>query len=66
MTFRQRAMLIVIAAMGAAVILGWVVARATNHLFSTVLMVEGLFVVVVGLIVALVGTFRRTRRKSSR
>ena len=59
MTFRQRARLIVIAAMGAAVIFGWVVARATNHLFSTVLMVEGLFVVVVvvGLIiVALVGT----------
>jgi hypothetical protein len=44
MTLRRRARLIAIAAMGAAVILGWVVARITNHAFFAVLLVEGVLV----------------------
>lgn len=50
MTFRRCARLIAIAAMGVAVILGWVVARITNHAFFAVLLVEGVLVYVVGLI----------------
>jgi uncharacterized protein (DUF983 family) len=64
MTFRQRARLIMIAAWGVAVILGWVVARTTDQPFWTVMMVLGLIVVAVGLVLDLVG--KQRSRKSRR
>ena len=63
MNLRKRARLIAIIAMAAAVILAWVAARASNQEFSTVLMVEGVFILVVGLILALVGTLQRWRKE---
>jgi uncharacterized membrane protein YidH (DUF202 family) len=66
MDFKQRARLIMIAAMGALVILSWVVARATNHAYSAVLFVVGVFLLIVGLILAGVGTLQRWRRERSR
>jgi hypothetical protein len=66
MDFKQRARLIMIAAMGALVILGWVVAGVTNHAFSAVLFVEGVFVLIVGLMLAGVGTLQKWRKERSR
>jgi hypothetical protein len=66
MTFRQRARLIAIAAMGAAVVLGWVVARITNHAFFAVLFVEGVFVFIAGLILQLVGRLQSRRKERFR
>jgi uncharacterized membrane protein len=66
MDFKQRARLIGIAAMSALVILGWVVARATNHAFTAVLFVEGVFVLIVGLILSGVGTLQKRRKERSR
>jgi hypothetical protein len=66
MNFKQRSRLIMIAAMGAIVILGWVVARATNHAFFAVLLVEGVFVYIVGLIFQCVGRLQRWRKERSR
>jgi hypothetical protein len=52
--------------MSALVILGWVVARATNHAFTAVLFVEGVFVLIVGLILSGVGTLQKRRKERSR
>jgi hypothetical protein len=66
MTFRRRAGLIAIAAMGVAVILGWVVARITNHAFLAVLLVEGVLVYIVGLILQGVGRLQSRGKERSR
>ena len=59
-TRRQRAWLIPITAMGAALIFGWVFARGTSQAYSVVLVVVG-----VGLVLALLGMLQRWRRDRS-
>jgi hypothetical protein len=59
-TRRQRAWLIPISAMGAALSFGWVFARGTGQAFSVVLVIVG-----VGLVLSLPGTVQRWRRERS-
>ena len=66
MNSKQGRRLFAIVALAAALILGFVVATATNHAVSSVLLIEGGLIIVVGLIVALIGTLQIWRKKRSR